>query len=161
MKHLFSYIFVSLLALAPVMSSAHQHDEYASPETENDDRNGRNHGMRRFDPEKYQRDLEAFIVKFACLTEQEAQQFFPIFREMQQKTRAIYMKGKKPNKAAFTDNKLALEAIHNHDAQEIEIKKLQQQYHNRFLKVLPATKVLKCIFAEDSFNKNMMRNIGK
>lgn len=156
MKRITTYLFLIILtALIPVTTLAQQHNR--RPRTE---QGGMQH-PKRFDPEQYQRDLEAFITKYACLTEQEAQKFFPIFREMQQKTRAIYMKGKRPNKGAFTDDKLALEAIQNHDMQEIEIKKLQQQYHNRFLKVLPATKVLKCIFAEDSFNKKMMRNIGK
>lgn len=119
------------------------------------------HKPQRFDPEKYQRDLEAYITKHAHLTEQEAQNFFPLFREMQQKLRTIYMNNKKYNRAAFTDNKVALEAISNHDSQEIKIKKLQQEYHNRFLKVLPATKVLMCIYAEEAFNKIMMRNIGR
>lgn len=156
MKRITTYLFLIILTtLVPVTTLAQHHNR--RPKTEQG-------GMlppKKFDPGQYQRDLEAFITKYACLTEQEAQNFFPIFREMQQKTRAIYMKGKRPNMAAFTDDKLALEAIRNHDLQEIEIKKLQQQYHNRFLKVLPATKVLKCIFAEDSFNKKMMRNIGK
>lgn len=115
----------------------------------------------KFDPARYQRDLEAFITKEARLTPQEAQAFFPLYRELQAKQRAIYMKQKKLDKAMFIDNKVAMEAIRNHDAQEIEIKKLQQTYHNRFLKVIPATKVLICIHAEERFNRNMMRNMAK
>lgn len=115
----------------------------------------------KFDPEKYQRDLEAFIAKEARLTQQEAQAFFPILRELQAKQRAIYMRQHKLSKEMFTNNKVAAEAIREHDNQEIEIKKLQQNYHNRFLKVIPATKVLICIHAEERFNRNMMKNMTR
>ena len=132
------------------------------PEKSNHDgKEKRNDTFGKFDPEKYQRDLEAFITKEARLTPQEAQAFFPVFRELQAKQRAIYMKQRKPDKPAVFDNKLAMEAIRYHDMQEIEIKKLQQQYHNRFLKILPATKVLICIHAEERFNRNMMRNMTR
>lgn len=160
MKNNIIGLIVAILTLVPSISFAHSDNKLLLC----NEHNNQKEGMRRpqkFDPEKYQRDLEAFITKHAHLTDQEAQKFFPLFREMQQKMRTIYVNNKKHNRAAFTDNKVALEAIETHDSQEIKIKKLQQEYHRRFLKVLPATKVLMCIYAEDMFNKNMMRNIGK
>ena len=117
--------------------------------------------QKKFDPERYQRELEAFLTHEACLTKQEAQAFFPLFREMQQKQRAIYMKKKVFNKAAFCDNKAAEAVIIAYDEREIAIKKLQQQYHKQFIKVIPATKVLKLIRAEERFNRNMMRNFSR
>lgn len=120
----------------------------------------RQNDSRQFNPEEYQRQLEAHITKFAGLTQQEAKEFFPLFREMQKQQRAIFMKQKKMDKSLFTDNKAALEAITQHDNAEIQIKKLQQNYHKRFLKILPATKVLKCITAEDVFNRQMMRGFA-
>lgn len=161
MKNNIIGLCIATLTLMPSVTFAHND---VAPRQSQCRQNNPKDGMRRpqrFDPEKYQRDLESYITKHAQLTDQEAQNFFPLFREMQQKMRTIYFNNKKPNRAAFTDNKAALEAIDNHDSQEIKIKKLQQEYHRRFLKVLPATKVLKCIYAEDMFNKNMMRNIGK
>lgn len=160
MKNNIIALIIAIFALMPSYSFAQQFGHRRQNAEQNDHKDAQQ-GPQRFDPEKYQRDLEAYITKNAQLTEQEAQIFFPLFREMQQKMRTIYFNNKKHNKAAFTDNKIALEAIVNHDAQEIKIKKLQQEYHNRFLKVLPATKVLKCIYAEDSFNKQMMRNIRR
>ena len=45
---------------------------------------------QKFSPEKYQADMEQYIAKEAGLTPQEASAFFPLFREMQQKQRALY-----------------------------------------------------------------------
>ena len=44
----------------------------------------------KFSPEKFQADLEQFITKEACLSPQEAAKFFPIYKEMQAKQRAVY-----------------------------------------------------------------------
>lgn len=116
---------------------------------------------KKFDPERYQRELEAFITKEACLCPDEAKVFFPLLREMQKKQRAIYMKQKVFDKAAFTDNKAAAAVILAYDERELAIKKLQQQYHKQFVKVIPATKVLKAIHAEERFNRNMMRGFSR
>lgn len=116
---------------------------------------------KKFDPERYQRELEAFITKEACLCPNEAKAFFPLLREMQKKQRAIYQKQKAFDKAAFTDNKAAEAVILAYDERELAIKKLQQQYHKQFVKVVPATKVLKAIHAEERFNRNMMRGFSR
>ena len=105
--------------------------------------------QKKFDPERYQRELEAY------------QAIFPLFREMQQKQRAIYMKKKVFDKAALCDNKAAEAVILAYDERELAIKKLQQQYHKQFMKVIPATKVLKLIRAEERFNRNMMRHFSR
>lgn len=117
--------------------------------------------QKKFDPEKYQKDLECFIAGQAQLTQQEAQNFFPVLREMQKKMRDLGRQQRALlKKETFTNEKAALDAIKKGDEIDIQIKKLQQHYHARFLKILPATKVLKCIHAEERFNRNLMRNIG-
>ena len=47
-------------------------------------------GMKPFDPAKFQADLEQFITVEACLTPSEAAAFFPLYREMTRKQRALY-----------------------------------------------------------------------
>ena len=116
---------------------------------------------RKFSPEKFQAEMEQFITKEANLTPEEAAKFFPLYREMQQKQRAIYMKKKVFDKAALCDNKAAEAVILAYDERELAIKKLQQQYHKQFIKVVPATKVLKLIRAEERFNRNMMRKFSR
>lgn len=161
MKKQLLYILIVLLGFTPCMAQNQQNRQWQRHQHEQKDRrNDNNKGQRRFNPEDYQKRLEAHITVFAGLTPQEAQAFFPLFREMQQKQRAIFMKQKKMDKTTFTDDKAALEALTLHDNAELEIKKLQQNYHKRFLKVLPATKVLKSIMAEDHFNRDMMRGFA-
>ena len=45
---------------------------------------------QKFSPEKFQADLQEYIVKEAKLTPQEAAKFLPLYSEMFQKQRAIY-----------------------------------------------------------------------
>ena len=44
----------------------------------------------KFDPERFEASMEQFITTKAGLTPQEAQRFFPIYREMQSKMRASF-----------------------------------------------------------------------
>ena len=46
--------------------------------------------QERFSPEKFEAELHDFIVSEAHLTSQEEAKFFPLYREMQQKQRAIF-----------------------------------------------------------------------
>ena len=47
------------------------------------------------------------------------------------------------------------------DKMDIELKRIQQQYHNKFLDILPACKVMKAIKAEDKFHRNMLKRWSK
>ena len=47
---------------------------------------------QKFSPEKFQAEMEQFITQQANLTADEAAKFFPIYREMQQKQRAVFAK---------------------------------------------------------------------
>ena len=48
--------------------------------------------QQKFSPEKFQAALEQHITNEAGLTPEEAAKFFPLYREMQQKQRAVYNK---------------------------------------------------------------------
>ena len=151
------YILTLFLALTMVIPLTAQNNEPKQEERTE----GHKEEPKKFDPERYQRELEAFICHEACLTKPEAQKFFPLYREMLQKQRAIYMKKNVFDKAAYSDNKAAEAVILAYDERELAIKKLQQQYHKQFIKVVPATKVLKLIRAEERFNRNMMRKFSR
>lgn len=153
MKYILTFIF----ALTMTFSMSAQNND----SRQDDRQEGQKEEQKKFDPERYQRELEAYLCHEACLTKQEAQVIFPLFREMQQKQRAIYMKKKVFDKAALCDNKAAEAVILAYDERELAIKKLQQQYHKQFIKVVPATKVLKLIRAEERFNRNMMRKFSR
>ena len=106
MKKAALFLIIALLGITPCLAQTFQYDQ--CPQRDQRERRDNRHDPKKFNPEEYQRKLEAHITKFAGLTIQEAQRFFPLFREMQQKQRAIFMKQKKRDWSMFSDNKAAL-----------------------------------------------------
>ena len=115
---------------------------------------------QKFDPEKFDAEQQQFITKAANLTEQEAARFFPLFREMQKKQRAIYERQRKLGFNKPADEKGCAESIRQHDQIDLELKQIQQQYHNKFLRVIPASKLYDVIQAEDRFLRMKLRSWG-
>jgi len=111
----------------------------------------------RFSPERFQAALEQFITKEACLTPQEAAKFFPIYKEMQAKQRAIFELQRKLAKVKPTDEKGCEKAIRQRDEYDLELKRIQQTYHNKFLSVISASKLYDVLKAEDRFHRQMLR----
>lgn len=114
----------------------------------------------KFSPEKFDAELQNYIVKEANLSQQETAEFFPVYKEMQQKQRALFDRLRKLGKDKPQDEKACQEAIRQHDDLEIEMKKIQQAYHNRFMELLPASKVYNIMKAEDRFHRRMLRGWG-
>ena len=114
----------------------------------------------KFSPEKFQASLEQFITSEAELTPEEAAKFFPLYREMQTKQRAVYKKMRELSKIP-QDEASSKQAIQRRDELEIELKQIQKTYHNKFLKVVSASKVYKTIIAEDKFHRRAFRNWGQ
>ena len=119
-----------------------------------------NFQQQRFSPEKYQADLEQYITKEACLTPKEAAAFFPLFREMQKKQRALYNKMREDVRIKPTDEAACKKMIQKRDQVELELKSIQQTYHNKFFSVMPASKVFDVIKAEDQYHRGLLRNMG-
>jgi len=115
----------------------------------------------KFSPEKFQAELEQFITKEACLTPQEATKFFPLYREMQKKQRGIFNQMKALGKIKPAEESECRKAIQKRDELELELKGIQQSYHNKFFGVLSASKVFDVIKAEDRFHRKTFRNWGK
>lgn len=116
--------------------------------------------QKKFSPEKFQAELEQFISKEACLTPQEATKFFPLYREMQKKQRCAYNQMKALAKIKPAEESECRKAIQKRDDLELELKSIQQTYHNKFLGILPASKVFDIIKAEDRFHRKTFRNWG-
>lgn len=116
---------------------------------------------RRFSPERFKADQEQFIVREACLTPQDAEKFFPLYDEMHKKERAIF---DRMRNIGFVKPATEIEckrAIWEHDKLDLELKKIDQYYHSKFLKILPASKVYDIIQAEDKFHRTMLRKFAK
>jgi hypothetical protein len=137
MKRLYSLITV--LAFALLVSAQH------------------NMPKKRFSPEQYQAELEKFITTEACLTSQEAAQFFPVYKEMLKKQRGIFACQRKLGKSKPADEQGCKKAIEERDRLEVELRRIQEQYHQKFLEVLPASKVYDVIMAEDKFHRTKLK----
>lgn len=114
----------------------------------------------KFDPIKFQADLEQFITTQAALTPQEAAAFFPIYREMATKQRALFDQMRRYHHVDTSDDKACQEAIRVMDKNDIEIKQLQQVYHAKFLTFLPAGKVMRVIKAENKFHRMAFKRMA-
>jgi len=111
----------------------------------------------KFSPEKFDAELKAFITKEASLTQQESASFFPIYKEMREKQHQLFERQRKLGKEKPQDEKSCLKIIHDRDEVDVELKRVQKTYHERFLEVLSASKVYDIIKAEDRFHRRMMR----
>ena len=113
-----------------------------------------------FDPVKFETEMEQFITSNAGLTQQESAKFFPLYREMRKKMMENFGKERQARKMDWNDEKTCEEAIKKHDQNEIYMKELQKAYHVKFLDVLPATKVLRVIHAEEKFHRQTMKRVA-
>lgn len=113
--------------------------------------------QQRFSPEKFFQDMKQFITQEAHLTQQEADKFFPLYIEMQQKMRPLYDRQRQLGREHPQCEQACLNAIKERDEIDIKLRQIQQTYHNRFLEELPASKVYDILKAEERFHRRMMR----
>ncbi len=112
---------------------------------------------KKFSPEKFEADMEQFITDKAGLTPQEAAKVFPLLRKMHEKQRAIYMKVHKIAKNKPADEAGCQAMVAEYDKMNIELKKIEQCYHQKMMKEVPASKVYEMIKAEYRFHRSWMR----
>lgn len=121
--------------------------------------NGQHRKHPPFNPAKFEADLEQFITVNACLSPSQAASFFPVYRQMMKKQRALFDEMRQLRMINLKDNEACEEAIRKQDELDIQIKQLQQEYHGRFLMMLPANKVLSIIKAEEKFHRQIFRKM--
>ncbi len=114
----------------------------------------------KFDPKKFRAELESFITKEACLTPAESAAFFPLYDEMNRKQRGVFDKMRRLGKSNPASEEECRKVLVERDKLDLELKKMQQTYHNKFLTVLSAKKVFAVLKAEDGFHRRMLRRDG-
>ena len=117
-------------------------------------------GPQKFSPEKFDADMAKFVTEQAKLTQQEAEKFFPLFREMHQKQRAVYHKIRQATKQQPADDKACEATLKECDKLNVELRRIEQNYHQKMMKAIPAKKVYDAIMAENQFHRRMMRGWG-
>lgn len=131
--------FVLLLMLCAVCSSAQ-------------------HG--KFSPQQFEADLQKFIAKEARLTPKESAKFFPVYTELCRKKRAIFEKMKNYRHSKPATDEECKKVIQKTDELDLQINELERQYHNKFLKMLPAGKVYDILKAESRFHRQALKKAG-
>ena len=115
----------------------------------------------KFSPEKFDSELRQYIVNEVSLSKQEAESFFVVYKEMREKQRVLFNRQKKLGKEKPNTEEGCTKVIQERDALELESKKIQQDYHDKFLKILPASKVYDVLKAEDRFHRHKLQQWGK
>lgn len=118
-------------------------------------------GQQQFSPERFDAELQAYITNEAHLTPQEAQAFFPLYKEMQDKQRELSNRQREISSTKPADDAGCLNVIRESDEIDLEIKRIQQNYHTRFLEIVSASKLYDILNAEKRFFRRMMRNWGR
>lgn len=112
---------------------------------------------QNFNPEKFCKDRETFVMKETGLTQQEADKFFPIYNEMFEKQRAIHKQLKELKKNKPTTEAGCKQAIIKQDNLEMQMKQIEKNYHAKFLTILSASKVYDVLAATQKFYKQAFR----
>jgi len=116
----------------------------------------------QFSPAEYWNQQKAFFTERAGLTEDEANAFFPIYNELQQKKRELNRETRRIMRqegGAATSEEQSLKAIDAIAETNIKIAELEKEYLQKFKKVLPASKILKIQNAEEQFNSQILKDI--
>ena len=114
-----------------------------------------------FDPKRFEAELEQYITTHAGLTPREAARFFPVYRQRMKKMRFHFDAMRRFHYVNPKDERACMEAIRRQDELDIEMKQLQQEYHSRFLYILPASKVLRILKAEEQFHRQAFKKANK
>lgn len=121
--------------------------------------NGQHRKRPPFNPAKFEADLWA-VHHSQCLSVPIPGSFIlPGLPPMMKKQRALFDEMRRLRMINPKDNEACEEAIRKQDELDIQIKQLQQEYHGRFLMMLPANKVLSIIKAEEKFHRQIFKKM--
>lgn len=124
-----------------------------------------NHGGKgqkgHFDPIRFEAQMEKFVVTQAGITQQESARFLPIYREMRKKHVEAMHHDRESRKNKPLTEKQWEERLKAHDAMQVQLKKIAQTYHNKMLRVIPASKVVKVSMAENRFHRDFFSKMYK
>jgi hypothetical protein len=115
--------------------------------------------------EKIKAQKASFITAELNLTPAEAEKFWPLYNEMQNKKEEINKDFHKLNKTMKSSNiddltdKQAEELANNEILHEQQLLDLKKEYHEKFKTVLTSKKIAKLYLAEKKFNRYLINQI--
>lgn len=105
--------------------------------------------------------MQEYITKEANLTPEDATKFFPLYKEMQDKQRKLFARQRELANVKPSDEQGCLNVIKESDEIDLELKRIQQNYHKRFISLLSASKLYDIMQAEQRFYRHLMRDWGR
>ena len=140
-------LFASLLLLLTIVTANAQERPMNKP---------------HFSPEEFQAKQKAYITEKADLTDQEAEAFFPLFFELQKKKfeleRNVRKEFKKERGEQMTEEECR-DFVYKMADTKIEIAKLEREYTDKYLQVLPPCKLRRVQHAEGMFQRDLMKKM--
>jgi len=116
----------------------------------------------QFSPAEYAKQQQEFFTKNAELTPTEAEAFFPVYNELQQKKRELNREIRRimrQEPGTQVSEEQSLKAIDAQADVNIKIAELEKEYLQKFKQILPASKILKVQNAEEQFNSQILKDI--
>lgn len=115
-----------------------------------------------FDKEKFNREIQDYIISKAGLLPREAEAFFPIYFEMKEKTRNQQRKIENAYRRADRQNmgNTDCERVLNEaEKMEQKLNRIRSQYMKRLRKALSAQKLVKALNADQNFGRDQFRKM--
>lgn len=120
--------------------------------------------QQRLTKEEFKARQQAFITEYAQLTETEAEAFFPLYFELQERKRElneeIWNLLKTGNEKNVSEKKYEeiLEGVYD---TRLAIDRLEKSYFEKFKKVLSFKKIYMVQKAEMRFHREVLKNFGE
>lgn len=117
-----------------------------------------------FSPSEFNQRQKEFITKMAGLDKLEADKFFPVYFELQQKKRNVNSHTRQVVRHIQESNLTEQESAQLIDSiseTKINIANLEKEYLDKFKKVLPSGKLLKVLIAEEQFNSELLKEMQR
>ncbi|MBO5675045.1 MAG: hypothetical protein J6S07_01735 [Bacteroidaceae bacterium] len=120
-------------------------------------------GATGFNKQEFRQRMQGFITKEACLTEEEAKAFFPIYNEYKDKQRQIHMgiNKLKKNAPVSGDEKAYEKCLMEMARLNSEMAELDSVYYKKICKAIPAEKFYKILGIEDRMHRRMLQNYNR
>lgn len=115
----------------------------------------------QFNPGEFDRQLEQFIIREAQLSPTQASAFFKEYNEMNKQTRRLFNKQKDIRHNKPQSEEACKKAIRDFDNNDIQIKQIQKRYHERFIRLLGASKTYDVMKAEQKFLRQSFRRAAQ
>lgn len=139
--------FASLLLFLAVLTVSAQEQQNKRP---------------HFSPEEFQAKQKTYITEKAGLTPEEAEAFFPLFFELQKKKFELERNARKDFRKQRGEKMTEEECrdfVYKMADTKVEIAKLEREYTEKYLEVLPPCKLRRVQHAEGMFQRDLMKKM--